>query len=782
MHAIAPVVARHGRDVDTLGTGILKAQRLVHGKPVLQRDETQHGGAEHVARDNLLGKPPRHDTRSLTVLAESLVPVGLGTLLIVFPPLTQRGHIVREYRSNTAVRIVLKTAEAHKGFRHGLYLKGKHAQTLHHGTHTTGHHAQILGADKHLRSLHKGRKLLHGLGSPEIIVAVEEILLVEAVEGALLRGGELCVVAVVLGGDAGMVETLVAIVLNKELGKEPETVALYLAHRHGERRHKLTQQRRRTIDRYLPDAEEAQHVVDAVGIEILSHLAEAAYPPLVTVETHGIPVVGGESPVLPVARELVGGSARRTVQIEQPGLRPRLDAGARNADGYVALEDDTVAPRIAGCLRELAVEKILHPDIIAHLLQMRLIVAVHLLLVIGGERLPVAEAGCVVCVAQMAEDGIGDKPVLIGLEERAERRRLQHGGALLGIEAAQIAGLEALHGLVVLLRELVEAHALALVGRHISPVEDDGKLREVDILRMQRKDGDGVVGVAVLPGVALLRVVDGQHLYAAQSGLRGPVHHALEVAEVAHALTRLTAQGKHRNHHTGSLPAGLGKTHTAVPHHDDVTRAPGERERAVVALLPGCEVARALVHDNVFVFEIGCEELGIHADDPLVGSRPRHHQGTLRGPLAQRGKTAQKSQTLMLPELGSLHTEYQRARIEDEIGRLRLRVGDAVEIGRGIEMLESGDVLPVVVQHETALRSGKVALHAAPLLTVDEVALVHRIAIDEARDVPLGDDSLAAPCLTVVGAEREYLRDVGTAPAMQSDLYAHVLPPLRAIF
>ena len=70
------------------------------------------------------------------------------------------------------------------------------------------------------------------------------------------------------------------------------------------------------IARYLPYAEETQDVVDAVGIEILGHLAETRFPPDVSVFLHFVPVVGGQEPVLAQNREVIGWCSGLTVQVE----------------------------------------------------------------------------------------------------------------------------------------------------------------------------------------------------------------------------------------------------------------------------------------------------------------------------------------------------------------------------------------------------------------------------------------------------------------------------------
>ena len=76
------------------------------------------------------------------------------------------------------------------------------------------------------------------------------------------------------------------------------------------------------IDGNLPDAEETEHMVYAVGIEELRHLAEAAYPPQATILQHLVPVVGGEAPVLTIGRERIGWRTGLSGEVEVFGLYP----------------------------------------------------------------------------------------------------------------------------------------------------------------------------------------------------------------------------------------------------------------------------------------------------------------------------------------------------------------------------------------------------------------------------------------------------------------------------
>ena len=88
--------------------------------------------------------------------------------------------------------------------------------------------------------------------------------------------------------------------LGEQLFLEVQTVGLYLLARHAERRRELSEQSVYGVEGYLPYPEEAQHVVDAVGVEEPCHVGETAYPPLAAVFHHLVPVVGRQAPVLSV--------------------------------------------------------------------------------------------------------------------------------------------------------------------------------------------------------------------------------------------------------------------------------------------------------------------------------------------------------------------------------------------------------------------------------------------------------------------------------------------------
>ena len=295
----------------------------------------------------------------------------------------------------------------------------------------------------------------------------------------------------------------------------------------------------------LPDTEEAEYVVDAIGIKIFSHLAEAAYPPAAAVFEHCIPVVGGEAPVLSVYGEIIGRRTSLTVQVEVLRLHPSLHTVTADADGDVTLQDHTVLTGVGVSGTHLLVEVELHEIPEGHLfidlgggLCHCLTFAIRQFMMVG----PLLEGGSAVEVAVVAEGSIGHQPGLVLVEELLEGLALQDGLTLLLVERPQILQLRIVHPLVVDLRQGVQFQSECLELRLQRLVLQGGQLAEVGILGMECIDADRVIGIGVLPGVGHVRVVDGQHLQHALLRLGTPVHHQLQVAEVTHTETPLTAQ------------------------------------------------------------------------------------------------------------------------------------------------------------------------------------------------------------------------------------------------
>ena len=193
-----------------------------------------------------------------------------------------------------------------------------------------------------------------------MVVAAVEVVVVETVEVELLLLGQCLVHILVLHGDA-RVPTVVALMVDEEqLFVADDAVGLDFLAAQAECGRKLSHEPRLLRHGNFPNAEEAQHVVDAVGIEVFSHLAETPYPPLAAVLQHLVPVVGREAPVLAFGRERIGRSTGLSVEVEVFRLHPCLDTVAADADGDVAFQDDPVLAGILVGGMHLLVEVVLY--------------------------------------------------------------------------------------------------------------------------------------------------------------------------------------------------------------------------------------------------------------------------------------------------------------------------------------------------------------------------------------------------------------------------------------
>ena len=108
--------------------------------------------------------------------------------------------------------------------------------------------------------------------------------------------------------------------------------------------------------RNLPDTEEAQYVVDAVSIKISCHVLETAVPPLAAILQHLKPVIGRESPVLTIDREVIRWSTRLTIEVEVFWFRPYIATIAVYADWNITLQNNALSLGMLVSLLHLAVQ------------------------------------------------------------------------------------------------------------------------------------------------------------------------------------------------------------------------------------------------------------------------------------------------------------------------------------------------------------------------------------------------------------------------------------------
>ena len=354
-------------------------------------------------------------------------------------------------------------------------------------------------------------------------------------------------------------------------------IGLNLLTTHTEGGGKLSHQTRLLRYGNLPDAEETQHVIYTIGIEILRHLAEAAHPPRAVVLEHLVPVVGGEAPVLSVVREGIGWCSSLSVEVEVTRLYPGLHTIATDADGDITLQYHLILTCILVGSTHLLVEDILDeiPEV-EHL-------SISLRQALG----PLREGGGTVFISIEAEAGIGLQPLAVVIDELLIGSTTFDGGTLLLEDSLQITHLGLHHAFIVYLWQGIQFLAQRFVLRFQSLILQGWQLTQIGILRMQGIDADRVVGIRVLPGMSDSSIVDRQYLQHVLTRLGTPVYNHPQVAEVSYAEAPLTTQREDGNHSTSTLPQR--DTEPRLLHLDDHHLANlhiGFHQYAILAILP----------------------------------------------------------------------------------------------------------------------------------------------------------------------------------------------------
>ena len=181
------------------------------------------------------------------------------------------------------------------------------------------------------------------------------------------------------------------------------------------------------------------------------------------------------------------------VGVEVVRFLPHVAAEAVDADGDVALEDDSPLPCIVVYCPHLCVQHELHVVIERHVFPFLsvgegVLLAFTLVprLVVG----PAGEVGSVISVAQRAIDCVRDEPLLLLVEELAESVCLHRSLTFVHVADVKVFRLGFVHPFVIYLRQCVELllqggkpFACAVVGEW-------GQLPEVGILRMESKHAD----------------------------------------------------------------------------------------------------------------------------------------------------------------------------------------------------------------------------------------------------------------------------------------------------
>ena len=217
---------------------------------------------------------------------------------------------------------------------------------------------------------------------------------------------------------------------------------------------------------HLPDTEETEDVVHTIGIEIVLHLTEAALPPTEVILCHLIPVIGRESPVLSACIEVIGRCTCGCIEVEELRINSSIDRVRRDADRYITLHrhTDRVSVRYSVC--QLLVR-----------MELEELIEIFGLFVAFGE-----------------ESGIGLQPLVILCLEGLVFFGAEEGIFVLLVEGFKEDHLGVIDVLVVRNREGVQFGFLRLVFLFHRRCEATHQF-DIDVYRMEREDGHGVIGV-----------------------------------------------------------------------------------------------------------------------------------------------------------------------------------------------------------------------------------------------------------------------------------------------
>ena len=100
----------------------------------------------------------------------------------------------------------------------------------------------------------------------------------------------------------------------------------------GESRTEVSAEATHIVDRYFPNTEETEDMVDAEAVEVFAELTESSLPPCETIALHHLPVVGREAPILPHSGEVIGWSTGLLLRVEIWRIGPRVHAGPVDTD------------------------------------------------------------------------------------------------------------------------------------------------------------------------------------------------------------------------------------------------------------------------------------------------------------------------------------------------------------------------------------------------------------------------------------------------------------------
>ena len=292
-----------------------------------------------------------------------------------------------------------------------------------------------------------------------------------------------------------------------------------------------------------------------------------------------------------------------------------------------------------------------------------------------------------------------------------------------------------------------------------------------------------------MPTAVGCRIVHGQQLYQLHTGSYSPVHHAPQVAEVAHAARVFAAQGKDGYHHTGRPPRLLLQVQDVAIAHTHLAVVQFLLHHAVVAFLPRRQFVRLVIHHHIFIFYGHRHHINVYRQYPVLLADILHPQIAGRAPAAHCRMAAQQSQRVALGQLGCRHSEYNCFPIERQPPGLHMlthSLADGGEIGIAVQMGTEGHVAPLVVEDVVLGRVRPVGTrHLRPLLPQHRtLGVLHLIVIGDDADrvlAALQDSCLQRPPQAVLRSHQQVRRSQRTILTTAAEHHVHALAPLRSV-
>ena len=167
--------------------------------------------------DDLLGQMGRQVLRGTPLFLKHRDIVALGTFRTLLPPEAQGRHIVGGDRGHAAIGITIEMGELEPALLgHRLDLEGQDAEGVKDRLHTLGQHTEVFGAAEHVGMTEHLRETSHGRSTPEHIMSLVVIVVVQPHEGILLIGGECLIDRFLPGADTRVVHLRLTGILEEE--------------------------------------------------------------------------------------------------------------------------------------------------------------------------------------------------------------------------------------------------------------------------------------------------------------------------------------------------------------------------------------------------------------------------------------------------------------------------------------------------------------------------------------------------------------------------------------